>query len=456
MKVIIDNNKEFKSLLNISEKCTSDLSGGSIAVKCVQLVCIKDPLNNHGKGLLKILAFKEGLCSFEGVMENVIISREGSLFIDKSTIHELLELIGLVESNNTLITLDKPPGKDLEIKIKDYGSRKLAVISTDDSGQEVKFPISGLNSINKDWKSVFKDNSGKLIEKFMKICPHVHKTDELIELRIEKIPEGANHYELSLNTRLIESNTLRYITHIQMTEEEYTTYVGMSFRISTKLKDIISIFKGGFQFSIAGTKDPIYRLSNTKGDTLTFFPGTVHITPSTQIDMSVKEGETICSLDLELNRFITALKFHMPEQTGGDALLSINKDFLNIKGGKSSSPAQIQLHSLSFYGKGWQNLSINTKPLISGGQSILNILASAGNIVMRVVPFKKNSIDISETHRVIILEPYAEFEGGSPTIQISAFIEELEDINTQDNSVLNNLEDSTTLNNDLIQITISE
>lgn len=427
MKVIIDNGKELKSLLNISEKCISDLSGGSIAVKCVQLICTKDPLNNQGKGLLKLVAFKEGLCSFEGVMEDVIVSREGSLFIDKQTIHELLELISIVESNNALVTLDRPPGKDLEIKVKDIGGKKLPVISTDESGQEVKFPISGLNSLNKDWKTVFKDNSGKLIEKFIKVSPHVHKTDELIEMRIEEINKGANHYELSLNTRLLEGNTLRYITHIQMSEDEYNTYVGNSFRIPTKLKDIISIFKVGFQFSIAGDKEPIYKFSNAKGDTLTFFPSTSYITPSQQIDSAVKEPERLCSLDLELNRLITALKFHMTDQTGGDAHLSINKDYLNIKGGKSSSPAQIQLHSLSTYGKGWTNLTINTKPLITGGQSILNILASSGNVVMSVVPFKRNATDIVETHKILVIEPYAEFEGGSPTILISAAVDKIED-----------------------------
>lgn len=424
MKLVIEDGKEFKALLNIAEKCISDMSGGPLSVKCVQLVCSPDESNAQGKGQLEFRSYKEGLCSFVGVMDSVLVYKGGSVFIDKQTIGELLELLGVIEGSNALITLDKPEGKDLEIKVKDYGSRKLGVITHDDGGEEVQFPISGLNSSGKTWKDIFKDPNGKLIDKFLKLSSHVGKQDEFIEVRIEELMEGANHYEVSLNVRLMEGNVLKYITHVQMKEEEYESFVYKSFRIPTRLKEVLPLFKNGFTFSITGEKEQIYRMSNSKGDVLTFFPYNTLVSPSAQIDACIKEADPFFCIDVELNRLSTALKFHMTEKSGGDAELSINNDYLNVRGDKSSSPASIQLHSKDSYGEGWKDLVINVKPLISGGQPVLNLLASSSNVTMSIVPYKKNNKDISPHYRVIVIKPYVEFEGGSPTLLVSGAVNE--------------------------------
>lgn len=435
MKVIIENGKDFKILLNTAQKCTSEMSGGSLAVKCVQLLSIKDETkSNLGKGWLKIIAYKEGLCSLVGVIEDVIVKEEGSLFIDKSTITELLDTLSIVESTNALITIEREKDKDLEITVKGYGSKKFGVITKNESGEDIKFPISGLNSSNKEWKDIFKDSSGKLIDKFIKVSSHVDRQNEVIELRIEEVIPGANHYEISINSKLMGSCTVRYISHIQMSEENYNNYVGSSFLLSTRLKDVLSLFKGGFTFSICGEKNQIFRLSNIKGDTLTFFPASITMTPSNQIDTSIKNPNILFTMDVELNALMTALKFHMGESTGGDSELSIKNDYLYVKGCNSVSPAEIQLHSRQSYDKGWSDLSINAFHLISGGQPILNLMASAGNVIINIVPFMQNSTLSRPNFRVIVIKPYAEFEGGSPTICISGnVINYTEDINVNSN-----------------------
>lgn len=439
MKVIIENGKDFKILLNTAQKCTSEMSGGSLAVKCVQLLSIKDETKSDlGKGWLKIIAYKEGLCSLVGVMEDVIVKREGSLFVDKSTITELLDTLSIVESTNALISIERENGKDLEIKVKGYGSKKFGVITKDESGEDIRFPVSGLNSSNKEWKDIFKDSSGKLIDKFIKVSSHIDKQNEVIELRIEQVISGANHYEISINSRLMGACTVRYISHIQMSEENYSNYVGTSFLISTRLKDMLSLFKGGFTFSVCGDKNQIFRLSNTRGDTLTFFPSSITTIPSNQIDAAIKNPDTLFSMDVELNALMTALKFHMGESTGGDVELNIKNDYLYVKGCNSVSPAEIQLHSRESYGKGWSDLIINTFHLISGGQPILNLMTSAGNVIINIVPFMQNNTLSRPDFRVVVIKPYAEFEGGSPTICISGRANDyVEDISVGDNTEVN-------------------
>ncbi|MFM6399681.1 MAG: hypothetical protein ACKPFF_23640, partial [Planktothrix sp.] len=266
------------------------------------------------------------------------------------------------------------------------------------------------------------------------VSSHVDRQNEVIELRIEEVIPGANHYEISINSKLMGSCTVRYISHIQMSEENYNNYVGTSFLLSTRLKDVLSLFKGGFTFSICGEKNQIFRLSNIKGDTLTFFPASITMTPSNQIDTSIKNPNILFTMDVELNALMTALKFHMGESTGGDSELSIKNDYLYVKGCNSISPAEIQLHSRQSYDKGWSDLSINAFHLISGGQPILNLMASAGNVIINIVPFMQNNTLSRPNFRVIVIKPYAEFEGGSPTICISGnVINYTEDINVNSN-----------------------